>query len=111
MTGTPRTALVTGATGAVGPCVVQTLHEAGYRVRVLARSVPRPGLFPREAEICLGDITDLSAIQAAIQGMASVIHLAALLHVVNPPPAFSQKYEQVNVGGTAAVLRAAVQAG
>jgi len=111
MLGTPQTALVTGATGAIGPCVVQTLHAAGYGVRVLARSVPPPGLFPRGVEVCRGDITDLSAVQAAIQGTVSVIHLAALLHVVNPPPALGARYEQVNVGGTAAVVQAAVQAG
>lgn len=109
--GTPRTALVTGATGAIGPCVVQTLHEAGYGVRVLARRAPPPGLFPSGVEVCRGDITDLAAVQAAIQGTASVLHLAALLHVVNPPPALGERYEQVNVGGTATVVQAAVQAG
>lgn len=109
--GTQRTALVTGATGAVGPCVVQTLHEAGYGVRILARSAPPPGLFPRGVEVYRGDIIDLSAVQAAVQGTTLVIHLAALLHVVNPPPALCERYEQINIGGTAAVVQAAVQAG
>jgi UDP-glucose 4-epimerase len=46
-----------------------------------------------------------------MQGSKVVIHLAALLHVVNPPPALREKYERTNVGGTATVVEAAVQAG
>lgn len=111
MMATERTVLVTGATGAVGPCVVQTLHEAGYRVRVFARRAPQPELFPPGTEVCLGDITDLSALQTAMQGVESVLHLAALLHIVNPEPAWRARYEQVNVGGTAAVVKAAIPAG
>jgi UDP-glucose 4-epimerase len=40
-----------------------------------------------------------------------VIHLAALLHIVNPLPALQEKYERINVGGTATVVEAARQAG
>jgi nucleoside-diphosphate-sugar epimerase len=46
-----------------------------------------------------------------MQGVEVVIHLAALLHIVNPPPAMREKYERVNVGGTAAVVEAAIKAG
>jgi hypothetical protein len=28
----------------------------------------------------------------------AVIHLAALLHIVNPPPELREKYERVNIG-------------
>jgi len=38
-------------------------------------------------------------------------HLAALLHIVNPPPELREKYERVNIGGTATVVEAAIKAG
>jgi len=37
--------------------------------------------------------------------------MAALLHIVNPPPEMREKYERVNVGGTATVVEAAIKAG
>jgi len=41
----------------------------------------------------------------------AVVHMAALLHIVNPPPELREKYERVNVGGTATVVEAAIKAG
>ena len=38
--------LVTGATGAVGPCVVQALCETGYIVRTFSMDKPLPGTMP-----------------------------------------------------------------
>jgi UDP-glucose 4-epimerase len=46
-----------------------------------------------------------------MQGIDSVIHLAALLHNVKPPPVLQEKYERINVGGTATVVAAAIKAG
>jgi len=46
-----------------------------------------------------------------MQDIDAVIHMAALLHVVNPPPALREEYERVNVGGTANVINSAVRAG
>jgi UDP-glucose 4-epimerase len=42
-----------------------------------------------------------------MQGVDAVVHLAALLHI-NPPPELRQKYERINVGGTATVVDAAI---
>jgi nucleoside-diphosphate-sugar epimerase len=103
--------LVTGATGAVGPCVVTALCDAGYRVRTLSLDPPRVGVWPEDVEVVIGDVTDAAAVQSAIQGIDSVIHLAALLHIVNPPLALQNKYERINVGGTATVVAAAAQSG
>jgi len=41
----------------------------------------------------------------------AVIHMVALLHIVNPPPELREKYERVNIGGTATVVEAAIKAG
>lgn len=103
--------LVTGATGAVGPLVVQAFHAAGYSIRTLSIDPPPAGAWPDDVETLLGDVTDLSAVRAALQGAESVIHLAALLHIVNPPPALQDQYERINVGGTSNVVAAAIQAG
>jgi nucleoside-diphosphate-sugar epimerase len=103
--------LVTGATGAVGPRVVASLVEAGYRLRTISLGPPPEGLWPGGVEARIGDITNPSVIQSAMQGIDAVIHLAALLHVVNPPPSLQAEYERINVGGTASVVEAARQAG
>ena len=103
--------LVTGATGAVGPGVVQTLHEAGHRIRVFALEAPGPGVLPADVEVCIGDINDVCAIRSAMEGVEAVVHMAALLHIVNPPPEARAAFERINVDGTARVVEAAVGAG
>jgi UDP-glucose 4-epimerase len=42
-----------------------------------------------------------------MKGVDVVVHLAALLHIVNPSPQLREKYEKINVGGTASVIEAA----
>lgn len=102
--------LVTGGSGAVGPCVVQALHKAGYGVRTLSIDALQPGLLADEVEVRIGDVTDPLTVKSAMQGIEFVIHLAALVHIDNPPPTLREKYERVNVGGTAAVVEAAARA-
>jgi UDP-glucose 4-epimerase len=103
--------LITGATGAVGPLIVQACFEAGWRVRVFALDAPVPGLLPDGVEVRIDDVIDSSAVTLAMQDCEAVIHLAALLHIVNPPLKFREKYEQINIGGTATVVDAAIKAG
>jgi UDP-glucose 4-epimerase len=62
-------------------------------------------------EARLGNVTDAATVLEAMQGVEAVVHLAALLHIVNPPPALREKYERINVGGTDNVVQAAIQAG
>ncbi len=49
--------------------------------------------------------------QSAMRGVDAVVHMAALLHIINPPPEMREKYERVNIGGTATVVEAAIKAG
>ena len=98
---------VTGATGAVGPVVVEALVAAGYGVRALVRQTPPAGLLPATVEVVIGDLQDPVALAAAMAGCTAVVHMAGLLHIVNPPPSLQAAYEQVNVTGTAHVLAAA----
>jgi UDP-glucose 4-epimerase len=87
------------------------VHDAGYHIRTLSLDSIQPGILPDQVEVLTGDITDTAPIQSAMEGAEVVIHLAALLHIVNPSPALREKYERVNVGGTANVIKAAVEAG
>jgi len=103
--------LVTGATGAVGPSVVQALCEAGYTVRTFSLDRSLSGVFPPNVQELIGNVTDPSAVQSAMRGVDAIVHLAALLHIVNPPPELRKKYERINVGGAANVIEAAVKAG
>jgi len=103
--------LITGATGAVGPRVVHALDQAGFLIRSFSVDTPTSGMFPQSVEVLIGDVTDQAAVQSAMQGVDAVVHMAALLHIVNPPPELREKYERVNIGGTATVVEAAIKAG
>jgi nucleoside-diphosphate-sugar epimerase len=102
--------LVTGATGAIGPLVVEAFLAAGYSIRTFSIDPPPAGARPEGVETLSGDITDVSAVQAAVQGVESVVHLAALLHVVNPPDHLLDLYRKINVDGTKNVVESAVKA-
>jgi UDP-glucose 4-epimerase len=109
--------LVTGATGAIGPATVRALLASGAVVRAFGRldrfrDQPecRPDWMP-DVEIADGDLTRPDTVAAAMPGVDVVVHLAALLHVVNPPPGHDRLYRQINAEGTQAVAEAAAAAG
>jgi nucleoside-diphosphate-sugar epimerase len=106
-----QSVLVTGATGAVGLPVVRILVESGYTVRTLSLDAVPKDAWPTGVDVSLGDVTDAETVQQAIQGVNVVIHLAAILHKDNPSPEMRNKYERINVGGTATVVDAAIKAG
>lgn len=99
-------AVVTGATGAIGPAVVDALSQT-YEVRTFSRQPPTTGLFSTPVTPFTGDISDADALRRAARGAEVIVHLAALLHIVNPLPDMRAEYERVNVRGTAAVIDAA----
>ncbi len=103
--------LVTGATGALGPSIVAALHQGGYAVRTLALGSAPADLLPAAVERYTGDITDRSTVEAAVEGVEAVVHMAALLHVLNPSSALRSQYERINVQGTRNVVDAARRAG
>jgi UDP-glucose 4-epimerase len=102
--------LVTGATGAIGPAVVAAISVT-HDVQTLSRRPPDPALFQVPVRSFTGDITQADAVRRAAVGAEVIIHLAALLHVVDPPPAMRAEYERVNVEGTRVVLDAARREG
>jgi dihydroflavonol-4-reductase len=101
--------LVTGATGFIGSATVRALIGAGYRVRALVE----PGrsddnLSGLDVERLEGDVRDPDVVDAAVCGISTVFHLAAIYRFWAADP---DLFYDVNVGGTMNVLRAAQQAG
>jgi NADH dehydrogenase len=98
--------LVTGATGFVGPSIVQALRAADREVRVLAREPARAaGLTAMGVEVVVGDVTDPASLDAAIDGCTHVVHLVA---IIKGRPA---DFERVMTVGTQNVVAAAQAAG
>jgi len=98
--------LVTGATGAIGPGLVEALAPT-FEIRTLSRRPAGPGLFHVPVTSFTGDISNIADVRRAAAGAQVIVHLAALLHIVDPPSTARPEYERVNVGGTAAVIEAA----
>ena len=99
-------ALVTGAAGFLGSRLTALLAARGDHVRALdlpRAAWDRVSALPRVA-IFHGDITDRAAVDAAMDGVAEVFHVAALYELGTRDPA---RMRRINVGGTANVLEAA----
>ena len=92
--------LITGGAGSVGRQLTSMFLEAGRPVKIFDLPfMDFGGLEYQEGiEVVRGDITDSESVVEAVKGVASVLHLAALL-----PPNSEQDREKtfaVNVDGT-----------
>jgi dihydroflavonol-4-reductase len=76
--------LVTGSTGFIGSHAARALLDAGYEVRLLARSAEKvrrvfgPEL-SRRFDVMPGDMTDADAVSRALEGQQAVVHAAAVV--------------------------------
>jgi nucleoside-diphosphate-sugar epimerase len=96
--------LVTGATGFLGTSLVRRLLSQPARVRVLARSPAKAeAIADWGAEVIVGEITDRDAVSEALDGVATVYHLAGRLLV---PGVAADEYRRTHVEGTAVLLDA-----
>ena len=106
-----KIAVVTGATGTIGPTLVERLQSAGYQVRVLARRQLQFSLFGSPVQVGVGDICDEVAVGRLVEGADVVFHLVAKLHIPDPSPEFHAEYWRVNMEGTRNVVERATAAG
>jgi len=101
--------LVTGATGTIGPLLVDHLLSNGHFVRVFSRHKTKPLSSHRNLDIIQGDIRDPASLSKAMDQVDVVFHLAAKLHINNPSPELYDEYYQINVQGSANVAKAVVE--
>ncbi len=98
--------LVTGGAGFIGAQLANRLHAEGHYVRVLDNlSSGDPAVLDPGINFTRGDVRDVPKLWSLLQGVTVVYHLAALVSV----PAsvlYPREYNDVNVGGTVALLEA-----
>jgi len=104
--------LITGGAGFIGVNLVRALTPLARGIRVLDNlsAGRREDLENLPVELMVGDIRDHQAVDAAMEGVEMVVHLAAHTGVVQSveEPSFDMS---VNVAGTLNLLKAAVRQG
>jgi len=103
-----NTVLVTGANGFVGRALCEALAASGHRVKRALR-MAQPGA---PDAVAVGDIGGDTDWRSALEGISSVVHLAARTHVLREAAADSlAEYRRVNLDGTRRLAQQAGQAG
>jgi uncharacterized protein YbjT (DUF2867 family) len=103
--------LITGATGYIGRHLVVRLIAQGERPRCLVRDIPRAtSILPADkVELVRGDTTSPASLEAAVQGVDTIVHAAFM--TADRKQSAGNSYEKTNVQGTANLIRAAKKAG
>ncbi|GAC1646776.1 MAG: NAD(P)-dependent oxidoreductase [Ktedonobacteraceae bacterium] len=98
------TIVVTGATGFLGSALTMELIKQKQDVRVLVRNEQKARQqFGDAVTIVSGEITDVSQVQAAIDGATVVYHLVGRLYHPSVP---TELYRETHVEGTRILLNA-----
>lgn len=98
--------LVTGGSGCLGLALGRSLAEQGGSVRLF--DLKPPATLPPGSEFAAGDVRDPEACRRAAAGCETIFHFVGLMPQQRVPELILRA---VNVGGTANVLRAAVEGG
>jgi nucleoside-diphosphate-sugar epimerase len=96
---TGRKIFITGGTGKIGRIITDRLAEEGYSLVLLTRSVPDEDTHPL-VKMVRGDILDLGSYSEALEGVDTVLHMAAVTHTNSV-----KKYFNVNAYGTRDLVR------
>ncbi|PYI69764.1 epimerase [Arthrobacter livingstonensis] len=93
------TILITGGTGLVGPRILKRFIEAGIDCRALVRAGKT---VPEGVTVVEGDILSPDSLVAAVEGVTSIVHLAALFRTPD-----DDQIWKVNLDGTRNLIAAA----
>lgn len=96
------TQLITGGSGYLGVALARKLMQQGIQVRIY--DLNRSDRLPEEVEFVQGDIRDFEALRSAMTGCEVVHHLVGIMPQARAP---QRTMQEINVGGTENVLRAA----
>ena len=103
------TALVTGAAGFTGLALARSLAARGHRVRGLVRNPNRASSLEQAGvEIFAGDVRDRTTVEAALEGVDTVYHLAAVFRHAGVP---DSEYRSVHVDATRQLVERSAAAG
>jgi nucleoside-diphosphate-sugar epimerase len=102
--------LITGATGFIGPYLIQRLTALGHHCRCLVRSGSNTApLKDLGVEFVTGDVTDKDTLTGIADGVDVLVHMATLGHMSNFSVSESL-FEAVNVRGTINMMETALAA-
>ena len=93
--------LVTGGTGFVGRHLLEKLRACGESVRCLVRASSSTRGLPAGVEIAVADLAGGQGIEAALQGVETVIHVAGVTKALSPA-----EYYASNAHATETLVRA-----
>lgn len=100
-----KVALVTGASGFIGSCVVRALNERGIRARALLRSTSSTAnLKDVPYDVARGDLSDAVSLNEAVKGVDYIFHLAGSVAARNRAEYFAH-----NADGTERLAQAAAR--
>ena len=109
---TPETVLITGGAGFIGSHLADELLARGHRVRALDSLISqvhgeagRPEYLAADVELVCGDVRDADVLGRALDGVDSVVHLAARVGVGQSMYEIAE-YTSANTLGTAVLLEA-----
>ena len=111
----PESILITGGAGFIGSHVADRLLADGHRVRALDNLTPqvhgtggRPAYLAADVELVVADVRDPDAVRRALDGVDSVVHLAARVGVGQSMYEIAS-YTAENTAGTAVLLEALLE--
>ncbi|WP_254763229.1 complex I NDUFA9 subunit family protein [Natrinema marinum] len=100
--------LVAGGTGFIGTTLCAELAARGHEVTALSRS-PDAGDLPDGVDSAMGDVSAYDSIVDVVTGYDAVVNLVSLSPLYQPPK--GKTHEEVHLGGTENLVRAAEAAG